>query len=159
VESNPDHEQPVRPAISADARRLGLMLHDFNTEFGDRSPGADFLEGRIAELLEAGGLFGFLGGDGPHGFCLFRVRPTLWRDGNEAYLEELYVVPERRGQGIGAALVQATLERARELDCSRIDLGTSETDTAARALYERFGFSNRERQPDGPSMLFYERDL
>jgi len=32
-------------------------------------------------------------------------------------------------------------------------------DTAARALYESWGFTNLERLPDGPAMLFYERDL
>jgi hypothetical protein len=29
----------------------------------------------------------------------------------------------------------------------------------ARALYERFGFSNREGRPDGPVMYVYEREL
>jgi ribosomal protein S18 acetylase RimI-like enzyme len=38
-------------------------------------------------------------------------------------------------------------------------LGTSETDTAARALYESLGFINRERGPDGPVMYCYEREL
>jgi ribosomal protein S18 acetylase RimI-like enzyme len=40
-----------------------------------------------------------------------------------------------------------------------MDLGTSEDDEAARALYERLGFTNREGKPDGPVMFFYERDL
>ena len=51
------------------------------------------------------------------------------------------------------------LTAAREAGAARIDLGTSEDDTAALALYERFGFTNREGGPDGPRMLFYERDL
>jgi len=32
-------------------------------------------------------------------------------------------------------------------------------DTAARALYESLGFTNREGKPDGPINYFYERDL
>ncbi len=48
---------------------------------------------------------------------------------------------------------------ARAAGATGIDLGTGETDTAARALYESAGFSNREGEPDGPSMLFYEREL
>ena len=40
-----------------------------------------------------------------------------------------------------------------------IDLGTSEDDVAARALYESAGFTNREGGPAGPRMLYYERDL
>jgi hypothetical protein len=40
-----------------------------------------------------------------------------------------------------------------------MDLGTSEDDVAARALYESLGFSNREGKPDGPINYFYEREL
>lgn len=42
---------------------------------------------------------------------------------------------------------------------TRIELGTSEDDTAARVLYESAGFTNREGSPDGPVMFFYEREL
>jgi ribosomal protein S18 acetylase RimI-like enzyme len=51
------------------------------------------------------------------------------------------------------------MDAAREGGAVRIDLGTSVDDTAAIALYESCGFTNREREPDGPQMLFYERDL
>jgi len=53
----------------------------------------------------------------------------------------------------------ATIELARERGSDGIDLNTGETDTAARALYESMGFTNREGGPDGPSMLFYEREI
>lgn len=42
---------------------------------------------------------------------------------------------------------------------STMEIGTSETDTAARKLYESCGFSDREGGPGGPLMLFYERDI
>ena len=61
--------------------------------------------------------------------------------------------------GIGRALMEAAMETARQVGAARMELGTSETDTAAIGLYESSGFTNRERQPDGPRMLFYERDL
>jgi ribosomal protein S18 acetylase RimI-like enzyme len=51
------------------------------------------------------------------------------------------------------------METARQQGARRIELGTSEDDTAARALYESAGFSNREGKPDGPVVFFYERDL
>lgn len=50
-------------------------------------------------------------------------------------------------------------QAAREAGAIRMDLGTGETDTAARALYESCGFTNREGGPDNPIMLYYERDL
>jgi ribosomal protein S18 acetylase RimI-like enzyme len=88
-----------------------------------------------------------------------RLLPSIWSGELDAYLEELYVVPALRGRGIGRALLERTMAVAREAGATRIDLNTGETDTAARALYESVGFTNREGRPDGPSMLYYEREL
>ena len=51
------------------------------------------------------------------------------------------------------------MDTAREEGATFMELGTSEADTAARGLYEGAGFTNREGSPDGPAMLFYEREL
>jgi ribosomal protein S18 acetylase RimI-like enzyme len=90
---------------------------------------------------------------------VIRFRPSLWSQALDAYLEELYVAPEQRGRGIGRALLEETLETARATGAIRIELGTSEADTEAIALYESCGFTNREGAPDGPTMFYYERDL
>ena len=51
------------------------------------------------------------------------------------------------------------MELARQEGAAHMDLGTAESDVAARALYEKLGFSNREGKPDGPVNYFYEREL
>jgi ribosomal protein S18 acetylase RimI-like enzyme len=152
-------EIPVRRAAVADAPEVARLLHDFNTEFDDPTPGVEALTERARQLLAEGEITVLLGGELPDGIALFRLRPAIWTEGLDAYLEELYVAPERRGEGIGRALLEATMDAAREAGAVRIDLGTSVDDTAAIALYESCGFTNREREPDGPQMLFYERDL
>lgn len=149
----------VRRAGVADAGEVARLLHDFNTEFSDPTPGVEVLARRIGQLLEEDEVTVLLGGGGPDGFALFRLRPSLWADGPEAYLEELYVAPPRRGKGLGRALLEGTMRTARKAGAIRIDLCTGETDTAARALYESCGFTNREGGPDNPIMLYYERDL
>lgn len=151
-------EIAVRRAGPEDAADVGRLLDAFNTEFDDPTPGPEFLAGRVAELIKAGEMTVLLAGEGPDGLAVIRLRPTVWSDGNEAYLEELYVVPELRGRGHGRALLETTIEIARAAGCDRIDIATGETDTAARTLYERLGFRNTEG-PDGPRMLFYEREL
>ena len=98
-------------------------------------------------------------GEGPDGFAELRFRPSLYTGALDAYLEELYVLPERRGRGLGRALLEAAMEHARRRGGARIDLNTSVDDVAARALYESAGFTNREGRPEGPQMLYYERDL
>jgi GNAT superfamily N-acetyltransferase len=149
----------IRLATAADAPAFGRLLHAFNTEFDEPTPDADVIAARAAPLIESGELTVCFAGDGPDGFASLRFRPSLYTGALDAYLEELYVVPERRGQGLGRALLEASMQHAREHGAAHIDLGTSEADVAARALYERAGFTNREGGPDGPAMLYYERDL
>jgi ribosomal protein S18 acetylase RimI-like enzyme len=90
---------------------------------------------------------------------VLRFRLAIWSDALECYLAELYVVPDQRGHGLGRTLMEAAMEQARKQGADYMDLGTSEDDVAARALYESLGFSNREGRPDGPINYYYERDL
>jgi ribosomal protein S18 acetylase RimI-like enzyme len=149
----------VRRASAADAPVVAQLLYDFNTEFDEPTPAVPALAERYAELLESGELTVLLGGDGPDGFAQLRFRPWVYSRDLDAYLEELYVVPARRGQGLGRALLEAAMDEARRGGAVHFELTTSEADTAARGLYDSAGFTNREGSPDGPVMLYYERDL
>ena len=149
----------VRRAGPAEVESIGQLLHDFNKEFDEPTPGPEALADRIRQLLAAGETAVLIAGDGPDGLAVLRFRPGIWTDALECYLAELYVIPERRGQGIGRALMEAAIELARREGADRMDLGTSEEDVAARALYESLGFTSREGKPDGPIMYFYEREL
>jgi ribosomal protein S18 acetylase RimI-like enzyme len=155
----PRPDIPVRRADIGDAREVARLLHDFNTEFSSPTPGVRALANRTRELLATNEMMVLLGGQAPDGLAVIRLRPSLWSHALDAYLEELYVAPEQRGRGIGRALLEEAMETARAAGAARIELGTSETDTAAIALYESCGFTNREGAPDGPTMFFYERDL
>ena len=149
----------MRRGEADDAEAIGRLLHDFNREFDDPTPGAQQLAARVRELLPAGEITVLLGGSGPHGIAVLRFRADIWTQGLECYLAELYVVPDRRGQGLGRALMEAAIELARQEGAVYMDLGTSEDDRAARGLYEGLGFSNRGGKPDGPVSYFYEREL
>lgn len=149
----------MRRAGVEDAADLARLLHDFNTEFDEPTPGVETLTRRVEKLLAEGEVTALLAGEGPDGIAQLRTFPSIWTDGLEAYLEELYVVPARRGEGIGRALLEASMDTARSAGATHIDLNTGETDTAARALYESAGFTNREGDGDGPRMLYYEREL
>lgn len=152
-------EIALRRAAPGDAAEVARLLHDFNAEFDEPTPGVAVLTERLRAMLANGELVVLLAGEGPAGFAQLRFLRTVWSNALSVYLEELYVVPARRGEGIGRALLDAAMATAREGGADRIDLNTAETDEAARALYESAGFSNREGSPDGPSMLYYEREL
>jgi ribosomal protein S18 acetylase RimI-like enzyme len=149
----------IRVATAADAAVIAQLLHRFNTEFDAETPGVEELRVNSARLLEAGEMIVLLAGEGPDGLALLRLRGSVWRGEPEAYLQELYVVPEHRGHGIGRVLIEATMTTARHHGASSIDLATGEDDAAARALYESVGFTNFEASPGRPRMLFYEREL
>ena len=89
---------PIRLAGAADAPAFGRLLHAFNVEFGDPTPAADVIAERAAPLFECGEVTVLLAGEGPDGFAELRFRPSLYTGVLDAYLEELYVVPERRGR-------------------------------------------------------------
>ncbi len=149
----------IRCATSEDAGHVGRLLHDFNEEFDDFTPGAEVLAERAAEMIETGEIGVLLGGDGPDGIAMLTVRRQLFTFKPDVYMQELYVSPEKRGQGLGRALLEAAMEWARERGADHFELTTSMDDDAARALYESAGFTNREGGPDGPLMIYYERDL
>jgi ribosomal protein S18 acetylase RimI-like enzyme len=152
-------EIQVRRGGVGDAGEIARLLHDFNTEYDEPTPGVERLTEIVTAMFAAGKITVLLAGEGPDGIAVLRFRTAIWTGEPEAHLQELYVVPALRGQGIGRALLEATMEAAREAGAAGIDLNTGETDTAARALYESSGFTNREGSPEGPSMLFYEREL
>jgi ribosomal protein S18 acetylase RimI-like enzyme len=149
----------VRRATPGDAPQVARLLHDFQAEFDEPSPGVETLEERYGELIRNKEMIVLLVGDGPDGFAQLRFRPWVYSAGLHSYLEELYVVPDLRGNGLGRALLETAMDTARGEGAEMMELGTSEDDVAARALYESAGFINREGGPDGPLMFFFEREL
>lgn len=135
------------------------MLDDFNREYGDPTPGVGVLEPRVRQSIETGDFNYLLGGEGPDGFAQVSFRKSIWLEESVAYLEEFYVVPDRRGEGTGRAIMESLFELARDRGASRIELVTGEDDTGARRLYEKFGFTNFVEGDGTSRALFYEINL
>jgi len=151
-------EIQVREATVDDAPAIARLLHDFNTEYEEQTPPVPELTRHAERMLREGEMTVLLAGEGPDGLALLRFRPSVWTEKQEAYLQELYVVPDLRGLGIGQALMEAVLSTCRDRDAAWIELNTGESDAAARSLYEKLGFTNEEG-PDGVAMLYYELEL
>lgn len=149
----------ARAARPDDAALLARFLHDFNTEFEEASPGPGVLEPRVRGFIEGGVKTYLLGGPGPDGFAQFSFNASVWSDDPVGLLEELYVVPAERGKGVGRALMTEFVRVARERGAAGLEVITGETDTAARALYESFGFRNDVEGPENDRSLFYELDF
>ena len=137
------------------------MTSTASTTSRRRSPSA--LAQRLRQLLAGGDTAILLAetdaGADPPGWRCCASGCRSGSPAQECYLAELYVVPALRGRGIGRALMTAAIDLARAEGADHMDLGTAETDVAARGLYESLGFDNHEGRPDGPVNYFYEREL
>jgi len=69
---------------------------------------------------------------------LFRI-PT----GVRAWIEDVVVDSEARGLGVGRALNEAALDRARDAGATTVDLTSRPSREAANRLYQRIGFVPR----------------
>lgn len=152
-------EDVVRQAATDDdVHAAGRLLHRFNTEYDDPTPSPEVLAARLGELIEADTVV-LLADEPPAGIAVLRLRPAIWSSGLECYLAELYVTPERRGHGLGRALMEAAIAAARTRGADRMDIATTTADVEAVGLYESCGFTDLEGGPGGSPMIFYEREL
>ena len=113
----------------ADSIGIDLRFQGFEEELRD-------LPGRYAP--PNGGLFVAFSGRDPVG-CV-ALRPL--EEKGIAELKRLFVRPSGRGMGLGHALAERAISRAREAHYSRIRLDTLSTMQDAQRLYRRLGFKD-----------------
>lgn len=65
------------------------------------------------------------------------AHPSCWFRDPVWYLQDLYVLPEHRGRGLGRALIEAVYARADAAGAARVYWLTHETNATAIALYDR----------------------
>ena len=150
-------EHAPRLATSADAEQIARLLDAFNREFDVATPGVDVLAPRLRALLSGDDTLAIMVGHPGDAVGLITLRPNVWFAGPVALLDELYVAPRRRGQGIGSAIVEHVLLVTRTMGVGLIEINVDEGDVDARRFYERHGFSAAE--PDtGERALYYSRE-
>lgn len=147
-----------RVARVADAEAIAGLLHDFNLEFGESSPGTDVLARRLGALLGTDSTFALLAGTRPVAVALMTLRWNVWYDAPVALLDELYVVPGERNRGIGSALLTSCVARLRERGIELMEINVDGEDRAARRFYERHGFECVHGDHPEPE-LYYSREL
>lgn len=81
----------------------------------------------------------------PVGVAYLAYLWTLEHGGKAAWLEELYVAPERRERGLGTKLLKAACDRARLDGCVAVDLEVEASHARAARLYAREGFRPHQR--------------
>ena len=112
---------------------------DYSDELSDAARRAELATLLVAVDDETAALLGTAT------FCLAGSPYAEVSRPGEAEFRMLAVAEDARGQGVGAALARACVERARAAGCTAVALCSLETMTPAHRIYERMGFT---RAPD-----------
>jgi GNAT superfamily N-acetyltransferase len=135
----------VRLAQPRDAEAVARLMAAFRDHIGLTAPSDDEVRAGVERLLadpDTEFLLAAAADDAPPaGVAQLRFRYGIWRAGGDCLLEDLFVDDAARGAGLGHALVEATLARARVRACRRVELDVNEANQAALRLYGGFGFS------------------
>lgn len=138
------------PATSADADMLEAMVADFHAEEGVQQDQVTRRKA-IDELLA-----------NPHygqallirnaigqtetifGYAVLGFGYSLEFAGRDGFLDEIFIKPAHRGKGLGTQALKQASTWARQNGLKALHLEVARNNPAAKALYERLGFADRE---------------
>jgi GNAT superfamily N-acetyltransferase len=126
----------VLPLLSVQLEEHGARLH------------AAALERAVFGLLDVpkrGLVLAAYEGDQAIGLALMAHTWSIEHGGFCTWLDELYVIPQRRNGGIGRALLLAAIEAAKAEGCAAVDLEVENDHARVESLYLREGFTRRTR--------------
>jgi len=131
----------IRPYQDSDLPRLSVLFdlyRQFYLQPSNREAGQAFLQERQS-LGESVILVADFNGEA-HGFV--QLYPSFSSVGLQRtwILNDLFVTAEARGEGLGEALVKASMDFVLSQGASRLSLMTAVTNTAAQKLYEKLGW-------------------
>ena len=132
--------QTVRPLRAGDRDRWNQLWRGYLDFYRYDLP-ADITELTWQRLLDPAHPFqGLAAVDAQErigGIVHFHVHASTWSRTGYCYLEDLFVDPAGRGQGIGRALIEAVYRAADKQGAERVYWQTETTNTQAQALYKQ----------------------
>jgi ribosomal protein S18 acetylase RimI-like enzyme len=130
----------VRPLAAADHERWGELWQGYLDFYRSALP-ADIAELTWQRLLDPAhpfqGLAAVSAQERIEGIVHFHVHASTWARVGYCYLEDLFVDPDCRGQGVGRALIEAVYRAADEHGADRVYWHTENTNERAQYLYRQ----------------------
>lgn len=153
-------EIPIRLAPPAEAGEVARLLAGFRDYYGESEPTTDDMRAVVEQLITEPHTEYLLAGEPARGVAQLRYRLSVWTGTEDCWLEDLFVEPDARGAGMGRALTEACVHRARQRGCRRIQLDANEANDGAIALYRDIGFeSGTAARWDGARDLYFTKRL
>lgn len=137
----PTQIRPARPDDAPTIHRFICALAEYEREPDSVEVSVDTLRMQLAEnpapfeclLAHSEGK--------PVGFVLFFATYSTWRGKRGLWIEDLFVLPEHRGQGHGAALFDAVVALADARGAGRVEWSVLDWNQPAITFYEQRGAS------------------
>ena len=145
-------------AAPDEAPVVAALLAGFRDHLGYDGPDDASILRSVQRLIGREDSEYLLGASGnlAEGVAQLRFRWSVWWEAEDCWLEDLYVAETARGSGLGRALTEAVLDRARERGCRRVELDVSSENAPAQALYRSVGFDTGKT---GGQDIFMRRRL
>jgi len=132
----------IRPARAADIPAIQQMIRDL-AEYERSLPEVSATEDDLRAALLGGhpSLFAHVAEEDGElaGFALWFLNYSTWLGRHGIYLEDLYVRPERRGQGHGRALLAELARICVDRGYGRLDWSVLDWNSPTRRFYESLG--------------------
>ena len=137
----------IAPATASHLDHLLALAREFYA--GERLPYDETVLRRAYAALWAVPLHGavWLARDGDElaGYGVLACGFSLEYAGRDAFVDELYVRPDRRDRGIGSRILDAMEAECRRQGIAALHLEVDHDNAAGRRLYRRRGFVDHER--------------
>lgn len=140
-----------------EAEVVGQLLVDFRNHLKVEWPSDNAFLAGVDRLIEDPNTAYLLGSPDadtpPMGVAQVRFRYGIWWAAEDCLLEDLFVREEARGTGLGRALLNATVDLARQRGCRRVELDANDQNEAAQALYTSAGFDAQDDRYGGRNLF------
>lgn len=132
----------IRPAEPLDVPAIQQLIIDLAIyEKSSESVISTHADLEAALFAQTPYLFGDVAVDGAEiiGFAVWYINYSTWRGRHGIYLEDLYVKPARRGQGVGKALLKTLAARCVARGYARLEWWVLDWNAPAIEFYKSVG--------------------
>ena len=134
----------IREIIPSDNFEIASIIRSCLAEFGANKPGTVYFDpttDHLFELFREPGSIYFIAAEENRLLGGGGIFPSQGLPAGTCELVKLYLLPDSRGMGLGAALMKRCISAAREMGYKSIYLESMPELNKAVGLYEQFGFS------------------
>jgi ribosomal protein S18 acetylase RimI-like enzyme len=137
----------TKPIRAEDTDLFLAMAKAFHIEDGHRlSPAGEASVRDVAAGVDLAPAFLLIENDAPVGFFVLALGYSPEHGGTDGFIDDLYLIPEARGRGLGRLALQCAVEEARKCGIRVVLLEVEAHNDRAYKLYTSMGFTDTKRR-------------